>query len=86
MRQRQRSARKKRRHPSKVGMRAKLANRPEQVASELGGEENGQSVEAELSVGGNEVRRGVGLCEQATRFSTVDQHSAIDLESEVLQV
>lgn len=37
MRQRQRSARKKTRHPSKVGMRAKVANRPELVTSELGG-------------------------------------------------
>ena len=37
MRQRQRSARKKRRHPSKVGMRAKVAKRPELVTLELGG-------------------------------------------------
>lgn len=85
MRQRHRSARKKRTHPSKAGMRAKVAKRPEQVASELGGKKM-VSAEAELSVAGNEVRRGVGLCELGTRFSTVDQHSAIDLESEVLQV
>ena len=85
MRQRQRIARKKRTHPSKAGMRAKVAKRPEQVASELGGKKM-VSAEAELSVAGNEVRRGVGLCELGTRFSTVDQHSAIDLESEVLQV
>lgn len=40
-----------------------------------------------LSVVGNEVRRGArGLWELGRRFSTAEQHSAVDLESEVLEV
>lgn len=87
MRQRQRSARKKTRHPSKGGMRAKVANRPERVTSELGGRKLvrvwklccqrwGMTSDGELG----------GLWELGRRSSTAEQHSAVDWESEVLKV